>query len=797
MANETLGASFSIDVTDLKAGLAQANRLIKESQSEFQAAAAGMDDWTQSEDGLNAKIKSLNDITDIQRKKVNALQEQYDGLIEKGLDPTSKEAVELRTKINNETTALNKNEKELKKQTEALEELEDGTEDAGEATEDMGDKFAGLKKAGGIAVKAVAAVGAACVSAVTAFLGLAESTKETQTEWAKLESAWKDFDDGAGGIEAATESFYGLQGVLGDTGRAAEAAALMAKYSGDEFGNIEKNVRVLTGVFAEYGDSIPTEGLAEGIAATSEMGTVQGVLADALEWQGVNLDEYNAKLGEMSTAEERAAYIQETLLGIYGESADAYREANANLIEANEASARLDSQLAEIGKVALPIMTELKNMVALLLMDLMPFVELIGEGLTGALNGTAGAANTLAEGLTGIINALLEKIVSMLPFIIDTIVAVVPQLLTALLNQLPTILTTLINMVTQVMDGLTTMLPSIVNAIMEVLPQLINALVASIPQLLEAAIKLLMAIVDALPTIITALIDALPSVINTIITALLDSIPLLLDAAIKLLSAIIDAIPVIIDAIIENLPSIIDSIINGVLDALPLLLDAAIKLFFALIDAIPVIVEELWSAMPQIIETILSSVRDALPKLFSTAKELFGKIISAAGDLINELPSKMGEIISSITGGLKDGIGKIKDIGSDIVKGLWDGIKDMAGWIGEKIKGFGENVLGGIKSFFGIASPSKVMADQVGKNLALGIGEGFEKNIADVNKDITDAMNFDDPNYPTGGAPRHSGGGLTVYQTNNYKQAYSSRYEQYKSKQTLEATARLMKVGAV
>ena len=95
--NERLGASFSIDVTDLKAGLSQANRLIKESQSEFQAAAAGMDDWTQSEDGLNAKIKSLNSITDIQRKKVDALQQEYDRLIADGLDPASKEAVELRT----------------------------------------------------------------------------------------------------------------------------------------------------------------------------------------------------------------------------------------------------------------------------------------------------------------------------------------------------------------------------------------------------------------------------------------------------------------------------------------------------------------------------------------------------------------------------------------------------------------------------------------------------------------------------------------------------------------------------
>ena len=100
MAGERLGASFSIDVTDLKTGLAQANRLIRESESQFKSAAAGLDDWTKSEEGLNAKIKSLNEITEIQRKKVSALKQEYQRLIDNGLDPASREAVQLRTRIN-------------------------------------------------------------------------------------------------------------------------------------------------------------------------------------------------------------------------------------------------------------------------------------------------------------------------------------------------------------------------------------------------------------------------------------------------------------------------------------------------------------------------------------------------------------------------------------------------------------------------------------------------------------------------------------------------------------------------
>lgn len=365
---ETLGASFSIDVTQLKAGLAQANRMIRESESEFKAAAAGMDDWRESQEGLQARIKHLNTACDLQRKKVDALQGEYDRLIADGLDPTSAAAVKLRTDINKEKEALAKNEKEIEKQTKALEELEDAAEDAadatkeaGEAAEDAGDGFTVAKGAAAEFVgNGLTAIVGACTNAISSLFGLAESTKEFRTEMAKLESA---FDSAGLGADLAQKSYDDLYSVLGDTGKATEASMLLAQIAKDEQ-DLDKWNRILVGTFAQYGDSIPTEGLAEGISATSAMGSVQGVLADALEWQGVNLDEFNERLGKMSTEEERAAYIQETLTGLYGESADAYRENNAELIEANNAANALEKAQAELGETIEPItakFTELKT----------------------------------------------------------------------------------------------------------------------------------------------------------------------------------------------------------------------------------------------------------------------------------------------------------------------------------------------------------------------------------------------------------------------------------------------------
>ena len=113
MANDNLGAKFTIDVSDLKAGLATANKLIRESESEFKAAAAGMNNWKKSSDGLSAKIKSLTKIEEAQSAKVKALQDNYDALIKDGMDPSSDSAIKLRTNINNQTAALAKTQKEL------------------------------------------------------------------------------------------------------------------------------------------------------------------------------------------------------------------------------------------------------------------------------------------------------------------------------------------------------------------------------------------------------------------------------------------------------------------------------------------------------------------------------------------------------------------------------------------------------------------------------------------------------------------------------------------------------------
>lgn len=377
--NETLGASFSIDVTNLKAGLAQANRLIRESESEFRAAAAGMDNWADSQEGLESRIQHLTKTQDIQQKKVKALQSEYNRLIAEGLDPTSAAAIKLRTDINKEKEALAKTESELRKQTKALEELEEGAEDAGNGLEDLGEKaedaggsFTVMRGAAADLVSSgIQALVGACKDGVSALMGLAEETREYRDNIAKLETA---FETAAHTTEEATQTYRELYSVFGEEDRAVEAAQQIAKLAKNEEQMVAMT-NIATGVWATFGDSLPAEALMEAINSTSKIGTVQGNLADALEWSGINLDNFNASLEGMATEEERAAHILETLNGLYGEAADGYRENNAEIIKAREANAEYTESMAELGEAMQPVQTELTVLKTELVKELTPTIK--------------------------------------------------------------------------------------------------------------------------------------------------------------------------------------------------------------------------------------------------------------------------------------------------------------------------------------------------------------------------------------------------------------------------------------
>lgn len=307
----------------------------------------------------------------------------------------------------------------------------------------LGEKLLAVGKSAG---KLAAGMATAMAATGAALVGVAENTREYRTEQGKLEAAFK-----AAGYEGdeARKTYSALNGVLGDSGQAVEAANHLALLCDTEE-ELAAMTDAMTGIYATFGDSLPLEGLAEAANETAKVGTVTGGLADALNWVSLgsegwrealggnqkalaafsreskagasNEDAFNAALAACSTEQERQALITSTLTTAYGDAAEAYREVNGEVIAANVAQDNLNNAMAGVGAAVEPFVTMGKQLLADVLEKLTPVLATLAEAIIPVLSS---AVSSLAEFaiplLSGAITWVAETI---LPPLVNALSAV-------------------------------------------------------------------------------------------------------------------------------------------------------------------------------------------------------------------------------------------------------------------------------------------------------------------------------------------------------------------------------------
>lgn len=309
---------------------------------------------------------------------------------------------------------------------------EDSLKKTDEKAEKTGKSFS-EKLAGGakMAGKVVAGVAGAAVAVGGALVAVAETTREYREEQGKLQAA---FETAGFSADTARSTYEALNGVLGDSGQAVEAANHLAKLTKDEK-DLQKWTNICTGVFATFGDSLPIEGLTEAANETAKTGALTGALADALNWAGVSEDDFQASLDACSTEQERQALITETMNGLYSEAADKYREVNGEVIAANEAQDKLNASMAGIGAAVEPFLTAGKTLIADVLTYLTPLLSDLASVvlplLSSAVSTVSGWFSSLGERLAGsgitfqsvmgVVQSLFQSTMTVLQSIWDSI----------------------------------------------------------------------------------------------------------------------------------------------------------------------------------------------------------------------------------------------------------------------------------------------------------------------------------------------------------------------------------------
>lgn len=679
------------------------NTSLREIGSEMKLATAEFGDNAESIDALTRKQDILKKSLEEQAKKAKAAEDALKKMRDGGIEPTNPAYQKMQTALNNTKADMVKIQKEIDDTSEKLKKSKIDWESVGDT----------VGKVGKAIGAGVAAMGAAIGAAAGAFLGLAESTREARVNMGKLETG---FTTAGHSAEDAKKTYTELYGVLGDDGQATEAAAHLAKLTKNEK-ELATWTDIATGVYATFGDSLPIENLTEAANETAKTGAITGGLADALNWAGVSEDEFQASLDKCSTEQERQALITKTLNGLYSDAAEKYREVNGDIIDAQKATASLNSAMAELGAIAEPIVTKLKQLAAELLQQITPFVELIGNGLVGALTGAEGAAQQFTDGLLGMVTFAIQKLTEMLPTFINFAFQMIANIATGIAQALPTLVPSLVQLVADI----------------------VQVLIDNIPLLIDAALQLVTGLAQGIINAIPVLVAALPTLITSLIDGLLSSIPQIIQAGIDLLTSLITALPEIIATIVAAIPEIINGIITALLENIPLIIQAGIDLLVALIQALPQIITTIVQAIPQIISGIVNALVQNIPQIIQAGVQLFVALIQNLPTIIAEIVKAVPQIVSGIVSAFGSLVGEMVKAGANLLHGLWEGISSAAGWLWEKVSGWASSLVDGIKNFFGIHSPSTVFAE-IGTNMGEGVGVGFGESMNGVSSDMTAAM---------------------------------------------------------
>lgn len=281
-----------------------------------------------------------------------------------------------------------------------------------------------------------------------------------------------------------------------------------------------------------------------------------------------------------------------------------------------------------------------------------------------------------------------------------------------------------------------------------------SAIITAAPYLAEAAFNLVAALGDAILS--TDWIQIGTDTINSLRESLDLSAAEILGTDGNIVQSVIDAIGSKLPDLLENGGVMVNQLVDGIFEALPSLVDSALDLCVSFINMLVSNLPNILNTGKSILLNIVDGIRQSFPSIIASAGDAVISLISglvshlpdilAMGfDLIVSLISGIGNAYPDIIAAAGQVANKLLDtikntnwlqLGKDIINGLINGIGAMGGALWSAAKSIAGSALSAIKSALGIASPSKVMRDQVGKWIPSGVAVGIETNT----KPLTDAL---------------------------------------------------------
>lgn len=312
-----------------------------------------------------------------------------------------------------------------------------------------------------------------------------------------------------------------------------------------------------------------------------------------------------------------------------------------------------------------------------------------------------GGVDGLVQAGAQIITNVLIGVTEHIPDAVDMVVQILGQVITTINENLPKILEAGENLLNSLVEGVTTLMPSIVELGKNILTHLINTLIEHLPNLVQTGIDMLLdfalGIVENLPSIVDTGIQILMAIVQGIVNAL----PSLIQKGPELINRFTDVVYSTLGKIIQAGIDIIVSLGKGIMNNVGLIIQNAGEIVKAIFNIFSLF--SLANVGTKIMGTLSGGIQSAIQGLKNLASSIVQQLKSPFN--LEGWASIGANIIDGIATGIQNGIGSLVDMASSAAAAAFNAVAN----------------------FFGIASPSKLMRDVIGKNMIAGAVKGIEE----------------------------------------------------------------------
>lgn len=556
----------------------------------------------------------------------------------------------------------------------------------------------------------------------------------------------KGLDKDINGISGKVQSGLGklgsiagiaMKGVTAAVGAASTALARLGSASVSSYADLEQNVGGIETLFKGSADKVIKNAenayKTAGMSANQYMETVTGFSASLLQSLGGDTDKAadvaDMALTDMADNANKMGTSMESIQYAYqGFAKQNYTMLDNLKLGYGGTKEEMERLLSDAQKIT-GVKYDISN-----LNDVYQAIHVV-QGQLGITGTTAKEAASTISGSVSSMKSAFDNFLNgsgTMDQLVETGITAIQNIVNAVGQLLP-----------QLMQSLSDVTPQIIAGINQIFPQILDLIMTNAPTLISTIGQVLMALVQSLLPYMPQLLNIAMQLIQSFITGLITMLPQIIQMGMQLITQLILGIAQMLPQLIPQAINAIITIVNGLLDNIDMLIDAAIQLILGLADglinALPILIEK----APEIIMKLVTALIKNAPKILEAGVQLIVKLVEGVGSVLGKLGQMAGTIIQTIWDGLKSLPSKMIEVGKNLIQGIWNGISNAVGWLWDKISGFCSGIVDKIKGFFGIHSPSKVFADEVGKFLALGLGDGFDDNLGKVYKNMQSAVDFE------------------------------------------------------